>query len=194
MNIARVKRVVLVSLVAVTVAVTGVAPLSSRPVEAAGSWRTAKQCEAEAYRSHDDMYYSNCINNKSYEGMVFRAYIVVLGRYPDARGFKYWSAKAAQQSSGTTTITVINGLMKSSTFKTKYNYADTRKFVSATYDRAFNRVGAGDPSGVTYWTNQINSKKISRAQFLANFTQNSRTKTTWSLEAPCYTNPYYCAD
>lgn len=194
MSTAWVKKAFLVSFVAITVAVTGVAPLSSRSVEAAGSWKTAKVCEAEAYRSNDDMYYSKCINTRSYEGMVFRAYIVVLGRYPDPSGFKYWSSQAAKQTSAKSTITVVNGLMRSNTFKTKYNYTDTRTFVSAAYDRAFNRVGAGDPSGIAYWTNQINAKRITRAQFLANFTQNSRTKTTWSLEAPCYTNPYYCAD
>ena len=194
MSIVRVKRVVLTGLIAAVVAATGVTPLTSRPVQAASGWKTAKQCEAEAYRSNDDMYYSKCINNQSYEGMTFRAYVVVMGRYPDTSGFRYWSTQASKQTSGKTTITVVNGLMKSSTFKTKYNYADTKKFVSATYDRAFNRVGAADPSGVTYWTNQINAKKISRAQFLANFTQNNRTKTTWSLEAPCYTNQRYCAD
>ena len=179
-------------LIVSVVGLSGIAAPAS--VSAASGWKTAAQCKAESTSTKynptkDDTYYFNCLNNNSVEGMTFRAYQVVLGRYPDPSGFKYWSGVAAKNINGDPTAAVVNGLMTSAAFKNRAAGQTDSQFISTTYNYAFNVENGADPSGLTYWVGRLNSKTsshLSRAELLANFTQQSRTKTVWSLEVGCY--------
>ena len=172
--------------------------INAIPVQAASGWKTEKQCRTEAAKSADDSYYVNCVNNQSLEAMVYRAYRVVLGRQPDRKGYNYWVSKAYANRSNNPTAVVVRGLMNGSEYRNHVMTENTQLFVQETYKRAFNK--AGDANGVNYWTKRINSMgkdHVSQEQFLAYFTQVSRTKRVWSLEAPCFVSNYnakYCAD
>jgi hypothetical protein len=79
--------------------------------------------------------------------------------------------------------------MNSAAFKNRASKQTDSEFVSTAYNYAFNIQNGADPSGLTYWVNRLNSKtstRMSRAELLANFVQQSRTKTVWSLEVACF--------
>lgn len=185
----------------VTVSMLGMPLMFVQPAQAVSNWETAKQCLIESTQQahkNDDTYFTRCVNNQSFEGMVYRAYHVVLGREPDVNGFNYLSKVAAKAAKKDPTKAVVDVMMRSNEYRNKIMTENTQLFVAETYQRAFRT--AGDKAGIAYWTNRINSinsNRLTQERFLRTFVQTSRTKTVWSLEAPCFITGYneqYCAD
>lgn len=206
MNIASIKQYVKYAApLAVVVLMAGTivaAPfLKNQNTQAASGWATVASCTKEASASTNDMYFNDCLNNRSIEGMVFRAYRIVLNRNPDASGFKYWvNASATNVKNGKDPVLpIVKTLLYSQEARTKGVLTEnTKLFVQNLYKRGFLRTA--DNAGLTYWVNQINrtdSKRKTYESVTSSFVQNNEAKKAWSLEAPCYITNYdarYCAD
>lgn len=175
--------------------------MSMGTTEAASGWTTKAGCAKEAASSSNDTYFNNCLNTRSVEGMVFRAYRTILNRNPDANGFKYWvTASETNVKNGKDPVApVIKVLLNSSEAGKKgLRTENTRVFVQTIYLNALRR--NADTAGLNYWANQIDrrdGKAKTRAAVAGTFAQNAEAKRIWSLEAPCYITNYdsrYCAD
>ena len=174
---------------------------SNSSTQAATGWTTKDGCAKEAAASSDDTYFNNCLNNRSVEGMVYRAYHTILNRDPDANGFKYWvGAASTNVKNGKDPVApVIKSLYNSSeAAKSGLMTENTKVFVQAIYLNALRR--NADTAGLNYWVNQIDrqdGKAKTRVEVAGLFAQNAEAKRVWSLEAPCYITNYdsrYCAD
>lgn len=99
-------------------------------------------------------------------------------RVPDSAGLTYW---VNQYSSGAMTLSQIaNSFAASSEFTSTYSPSmSNADYVNALYQNVLLRVG--DTAGVNYWTSQLNSNALTRAQVMYNFTQSSEFKSKSDL-------------
>ncbi len=204
MNILSVKQYVkyaapLAVVVLMASAVVAAPFLKNQNTQAANGWVTVSGCTKEAAASNDDTYFNTCVNNRSVEGMVFRAYRAILNRNPDSAGFKYWVNVAAYNSSKDAVGPVVKGLLSSQEARNKGALTEnTQVFVSELYQKSLNR--NADSAGLKYWVNQINrmdGKRKTHQSVIGSFVQSTEAKRVWSIEAPCYVTNYdarYCAD
>ncbi len=102
---------------------------------------------------------------------VARLYSAYFLRSPDPGGFRYWVGK---KRSGSTVSAISNTFAGSSEFKNRYGSLSNGAFVNLVYQNVLGR--AGEPSGVTFWTNQLNAGKKTRGQVMANFSESSEYK------------------
>ena len=108
---------------------------------------------------------------------VVRLYRAFLGRAPDAGGLQFWIARKRNVPPATTwSVTQIaESFTASSEFKTKYGSMSNLQFVTQIYTDVLGR--AADPSGVTFWTAQLDSKAKDRAQVVLGFSESNEYKT-----------------
>ena len=102
---------------------------------------------------------------------VARLYSAYFLRNPDPGGFHYWLTK---KRNGTNLSAISNTFATSSEFKNRYGSLSNGAFVNLVYQNVLGR--AGEPSGVTFWTNQLNAGKKTRGQVMANFSESSEYK------------------
>ncbi|WP_406858167.1 DUF4214 domain-containing protein [Alsobacter sp. KACC 23698] len=98
--------------------------------------------------------------------VVLRAYDAAFNRAPDPTGLAYWTA---QLDAGASVSSVAAAFAGSAEFQAKYGALDNQQFVSAIYQNVLDR--AGDPTGVSYWTQQLDSGAATRGQVLAGFSE-----------------------
>ena len=108
---------------------------------------------------------------------VVRVYRAFLGRAPDAAGLKFWIARKRNVAPARTwSVTQIaESFTASNEFMTKYGSMTNMQFVTQIYTDVLGR--AADPSGVTFWTNQLNTKEKDRAQVVIGFSESNEYKT-----------------
>ncbi|MFN8017215.1 MAG: DUF4214 domain-containing protein [Acidimicrobiales bacterium] len=101
-----------------------------------------------------------------------RLYSAYLTRIPDAGGLNFWLGR---RRAGWTLSKISSSFAGSSEFKRRYGTLTNRQFVEQIYTNVLGR--AGEPSGVDYWTKQLDSKKKSRGQVMINFSESNEYKT-----------------
>jgi hypothetical protein len=99
---------------------------------------------------------------------VARLYSAYFLRIPDKGGLTYWITK---RRGGAKLETISSTFAGSNEFKTKYGQLTNAAFVNLVYQNVLGR--AGDPGGVSYWTNQLNLGKKSRGQVMVGFSESS---------------------
>jgi len=195
MNISSVKqyfsyaKTSITSLVLVMVAVS--APfITNFSTHAQSVWMTEDQCVAKYQNSSDDAAVFNCINDRSTDAMVYRAYRVVLGRAPDLGGQKFWTDVANKEvKAGKDPVyTVVRRMAGSSEYGNKYMTENTKLWVKELYIRAYGQ--KGDATGMKYWENEINKGKRTHVQVMTYFAQDKTVRHITSIPAVCYVSDY----
>ncbi|SLN15220.1 Poly(beta-D-mannuronate) C5 epimerase 5 [Aquimixticola soesokkakensis] len=96
---------------------------------------------------------------------VYRYYIAILGREPGKEGIEYWTEKTAN---GMSSNELATSFLNSEEFKLRFDSASNGDFVDKLYNNILGRDGA--ESGVSYWTNALESGAKSRAEVADLFT------------------------
>lgn len=120
-------------------------------------------------------YAEECVT-ESDEAAVVRLYYGIFNRAPDRTGLQYWANKLKNNSISITEM--ARQFMGSSEFKNKYGTLSDEAFVKAMYPQVFGR--NPDPAGLTYWTNKLKNKSVTRQALMVNFTQSSEMKRNFS--------------
>lgn len=105
---------------------------------------------------------------KQFAPEVYRLYLGVFGRAPEADGLKFWSAKRA---AGAPLQKLAAEYAKSAEFRNKYGSVSNGQYVDLIYQNILNR--PPQQAGHSYWTFQLRSGKQTRAQLMRNFTESA---------------------
>ena len=99
-------------------------------------------------------------------GSVYMLYKAAFNRAPDAGGMGYW---LAQKDGGSNIVTnIAQGFVASKEFTDKYGTNPSNaSYVDKLYQNVLNR--AGDSGGVTYWNQELDAGRISKAAVLVQF-------------------------
>jgi hypothetical protein len=98
-----------------------------------------------------------------------RLYRAFLQRTPDAGGLRYW---VGRKRSGSWTLTrMADHFAASSEFLRTYGRLTNRQFVTRIYTDVLGRTA--DPSGVDYWTRQLDLKRRSRGSVMIGFSEST---------------------
>ncbi len=101
-----------------------------------------------------------------------RLYRAFLGRTPDAGGLKFWIGR---RRAGTwTLIKMADYFAGSNEFLRKYGALTNRQFVTRIYTDVMGRTA--DPSGVDYWTRQLDLKRRTRGSVMVGFSESNEYK------------------
>lgn len=104
---------------------------------------------------------------------VIRLYSAYFLRPPDKSGFAFWLNR---RRSGSWTIAKISAnFADSSEFKNRYGSLSNSDFVTLVYQNVLGR--APDSGGLSYWTGQLDQRKKSRGQVMANFSESNEYRT-----------------
>jgi hypothetical protein len=100
-------------------------------------------------------------------GKVFRLYRAAFGRDADLDGLGFWIHSL---DSGVSLLEMAKGFMAGAEFRAKYGASTTTvDFVSSLYENILGR--AGEKAGIDYWADVIDRHGASRAQVLADFSE-----------------------
>lgn len=99
---------------------------------------------------------------------VTRIYVAYFGRLPDSGGLRYWVGK---RRAGATVARISAQFAASSEFRRTYGNLTDRAFVSLVYENVLGR--SADKAGLDYWTARLATKRTSRGQLMANFSESS---------------------
>ena len=99
-------------------------------------------------------------------GSVYMLYKAAFNRAPDAGGMGYW---LAQKDAGSNIVTnIAQGFVASKEFTDKYGTNPTNaSYVDKLYQNVLGR--AGESGGVTYWNQELDAGRISKAAVLVQF-------------------------
>jgi hypothetical protein len=99
-------------------------------------------------------------------GSVYMLYKAAFNRAPDAGGMGYW---LAQKDGGSNIVTnIAQGFVASKEFTDKYGTNPTNaSYVDKLYQNVLGR--AGESGGVTYWNQELDAGRISKAAVLVQF-------------------------
>lgn len=110
------------------------------------------------------------LNNVDATARLYRA---LLGRAPDRSGLQFWIGR---RRAGTwTLVRMADNFAGSSEFKRKYGTLTNRQYVTRIYTDVLGR--SADPSGVDYWTRQLDLKRRSRGSVMVGFSESNEYKT-----------------
>lgn len=105
---------------------------------------------------------------------LYRAYFL---RIPDRGGLEYW---IGQRLAGRSLLSISAFFARSSEFVELYGNKTDRQFVELIYENILGR--AGEPSGVTYWTNEITSGRRGRGEVMIGFSEAAEYRTAQASE------------
>ena len=99
-------------------------------------------------------------------GSVYMLYKAAFNRAPDASGMGYW---LSLKDGGSNIVTnIAQGFVASKEFTDKYGTNPSNaSYVDKLYQNVLNR--AGDSGGVTYWNQELDAGRISKAAVLVQF-------------------------
>lgn len=101
-----------------------------------------------------------------------RLYSAFLGRTPDASGLKFWTSR---RRAGTWTLNkMAEQFARSTEFQRRYGTLTNRAYVTLIYTDVLGR--AADPSGVDYWTRQLDTGRRTRGTVMVGFSESSEYK------------------
>lgn len=105
-------------------------------------------------------------------GQAYRIYQAAFNRSPDQAGLGYW---ISVMDKGVVLKDVALGFTKSAEFISMYGAAPSNAdIVSKLYENVLHR--AGEPAGVAYWLDVLDSKAATVAEVLANFSEGAENK------------------
>jgi len=99
---------------------------------------------------------------------VARLYQAYFLRLPDPGGLRYWTGKIEK---GATLASVSRQFSLSTEFVRRYQGQSNRTFVTNLYLNAYGR--AGDQAGIDFWTNRLDTGRITRFNLVTSFAQAS---------------------
>jgi hypothetical protein len=102
---------------------------------------------------------------------VVRLYSAYFLRPPDKSGLAFWLGR---RRAGWTLSRISDNFAGSSEFKNRYGSLSNSAYVQLVYSNVLNR--PPDAGGLSYWTNQLNTKKKSRGQVMLNFSDSNEYK------------------
>lgn len=118
---------------------------------------------------------------ESDEAKIVRLYYGIFNRAPDEGGLNYWTNRLTRTDKYRKSLTEIaRQFMGSGEFKRRYGTLNNEQFVKAMYPQVFGR--DPDPSGLKFWTNRLNSKRVSRESMMVQFTESSEMKRSFFLQ------------
>lgn len=195
-----------------TVAVISVsavtAPFLNQQKADATSLKAVADCRVQyAPANPQNSKYVSCVNNETYEAMIYRAYKGILGRAPESNPwlvYNYWLPIA--KSSPNPTLTVVSKMMKSSEYRGNTlgqipdsgEGSDNVKWVNALYPRTLDRRAGAEEA--YYWAAAMQSQRgytgKTRAEVAAVIIQSKEAKNAPGsvINAPCYIAADSCAD
>ena len=101
-----------------------------------------------------------------------RLYRALLGRAPDPSGLKFWINR--RRSGAWSLVKMADYFASSAEFMRKYGALTNRQFVTRIYTDVLGR--AADPSGVNFWTNQLDTKRRTRGSVMVGFSESNEYK------------------
>ena len=102
---------------------------------------------------------------------VTRLYSAYFLRIPDRGGLVYWIGKHRR---GTRLGTISQSFAGSNEFKRRYGSLSNAQFVELIYRNLFGRTP--DPSGLAYWTTQLDRNRKDRGAVMAGFSESNEYK------------------
>lgn len=112
-------------------------------------------------------------------------YVAYFNRAPDANGLNYWAGKIAND--GWTVATVARSFMDQTEVASAYPaYMTNAEVVNKVYANVLNR--APDAEGATYWTNQLNSGAVSKADLIMAVVNAAKSSTGTAADAAVVAN------
>ena len=99
---------------------------------------------------------------------VIRLYYAYFLRKPDPSGLTHWLNR---RRAGVTLDVVSSNFAGSSEFNRTYGALSNKQFVQLVYQNVLGR--AGDASGISYWTKQLDTKKRNRGRVMTGFSESS---------------------
>jgi hypothetical protein len=105
---------------------------------------------------------------------LYRAYFL---RNADPSGLDHW---VAVRRTGSTLSRISSSFAASSEFKRRYGTLTNRQFVELIYQNVLGR--PGEPSGVAFWTKQLDTRRKGRGQVMLNFSDSNEYKTKQTSE------------
>lgn len=184
----------------------------NQPEVSAAQLKTVADCRNQFKPANpQNANYVICVNNDTYEAMIYRAYKGVLGRAPESNPwlvYDYWLPIA--KSSSNPTLTVVSKMMKSSEYRNSemgklpadgeagFESSDNIKWVKLLYPQALDRQAVGDEAYI--WASSMQSQRgytgKSRAQVASEVIQSKEAKNAPGsvINAPCYIAHDSCAD
>ena len=139
------------------------AQLSSWVSQLQGGTKTVGQLDEALRRSTE---------NTANVDPAARLYRAFLGRTPDASGLNFWVKR--RRTGAWTLNRTANFFATSSEFLRKYGTLTNQAFVTRIYTDVLGR--PADPSGVTYWTKQLDLKRRSRGSVMVGFSESNEYK------------------
>ncbi|MCU1455803.1 MAG: hypothetical protein JWN46_3949 [Acidimicrobiales bacterium] len=97
-----------------------------------------------------------------------RLYFAYFGRAPDAAGLTHW---VARKRAGVSLTAISGAFATSSEFTKKYGSLTNQQFVELVYQNVLGR--AGDPTGVAYWTGELDAGRRDRGVVMAGFSESN---------------------
>jgi hypothetical protein len=102
-----------------------------------------------------------------------RLYRALLGRAPDAGGLTFWVGR--RRSGSWTLQRMADSFTASSEFRRKYGSLTNRQFVTRIYTDVLGR--SADPSGVDFWTRQLDLVRRTRGSVMVGFSESNEYRT-----------------
>ncbi len=102
---------------------------------------------------------------------VTRLYQAYYLRLPDTGGLDYW---VARYRSGMSVQRMSQHFASLQEFRTLYGSLSNRQFVELVYQNVLGR--AGEPSGVAYWTGELDSRRRDRGSVMLGFSEAPENK------------------
>jgi Domain of unknown function (DUF4214) len=102
----------------------------------------------------------------AFEAQITRLYDTVFDRPPDTAGLEFWH-KAMRD--GLPLQAVADRFVAAPEFQTRYGTPDNLGFVQQLYRNVLDR--EGEPSGIDYWTDSLNSGRASRTEVVIGFSE-----------------------
>lgn len=101
-----------------------------------------------------------------------RLYRAFLGRIPDANGLRFWVNR--RRTGSWPLVRIADSFATSSEFKRKYGALTNEQFVTRIYTDVLGR--DADPTGVDYWTRQLDLKRRTRGSVMVGFSESTEYK------------------
>lgn len=120
-----------------------------------------------------------CVN-PGVSDSVYRLYRAYLLREPEASGERYWTEQYTQCRS---TLAQISGFFASSPeFQSRYGALSNDQFVALVYQNVLGR--PGEPTGVAFWTSQLNAGALSRGAMMIGFSESAEYVAVTGTRSP----------
>ncbi len=139
------------------------------------SWTSSLSSGAKTPGELDDALRRGTENLSNVDPVV-RIYRAFLRRAPDAGGLEFWIKRKRNVAPARTwkVSQIAEEFTKSSEFVRKYGSLTNRQFVTQIYTDVLER--PADPSGVDYWTRQLDAKRRTKATVMVGFSESNEYK------------------